>query len=165
MRCISAPRDDTARASCGNGAKANSYHFRPMFRTLKSNSPFSAPRDDTARASCGNGAKANSYHLSQRFLTLRYALISRGLRSRARSFGNGRRARVEPLRHSLPPTHSSFPPPMNLPTTRRTFLYTGASAASLALFDWNRLFAAEGVPQSVAELWADFDPCNRMGTE
>ncbi len=34
-----------------------------MFRTLKSNSPFSAPRDDTARASCGNGAKANSYHL------------------------------------------------------------------------------------------------------
>jgi hypothetical protein len=23
---ISAPRDDTARASCGNGAKANSYH-------------------------------------------------------------------------------------------------------------------------------------------
>jgi hypothetical protein len=33
-----------------------------MFRTLKSNSPFSAPRDDTARASCGNGAKANSYH-------------------------------------------------------------------------------------------------------
>jgi hypothetical protein len=28
-----------------------------MFRTLKSNSPFSAPRDDTARASCGNGAK------------------------------------------------------------------------------------------------------------
>ena len=31
--------------------------IRPMFRTLKSNSPFSAPRDDTARASCGNGAK------------------------------------------------------------------------------------------------------------
>ena len=24
---FSAPRDDTARASCGNGAKANSYHF------------------------------------------------------------------------------------------------------------------------------------------
>jgi len=23
---FSAPRDDTARASCGNGAKANSYH-------------------------------------------------------------------------------------------------------------------------------------------
>jgi hypothetical protein len=36
-----------------------------MFRTLKSNSPFSAPRDDTARASCGNGAKANSYHFEQ----------------------------------------------------------------------------------------------------
>ena len=31
--------------------------IHPMFRTLKSNSPFSAPRDDTARASCGNGAK------------------------------------------------------------------------------------------------------------
>jgi hypothetical protein len=30
-----------------------------MFRTLKSNSPFSAPRDDTARASCGNGAKSD----------------------------------------------------------------------------------------------------------
>ena len=29
----------------------------PMFRTLKSNSPFSAPRDNAARASCGNGAK------------------------------------------------------------------------------------------------------------
>ena len=25
---FSAPRDDTARASCGNGAKANSYHFQ-----------------------------------------------------------------------------------------------------------------------------------------
>ena len=37
--------------------------IRPMFRTLKSNSPFSAPRDDTARASCGNGPKAISYHL------------------------------------------------------------------------------------------------------
>jgi hypothetical protein len=24
---FSAPRDDTARASCGNGAKANSYHY------------------------------------------------------------------------------------------------------------------------------------------
>ena len=24
---FSAPRDDTARASCGNGAKANSYHL------------------------------------------------------------------------------------------------------------------------------------------
>jgi hypothetical protein len=27
---FSAPRDDTARASCGNGAKANSYHLNPF---------------------------------------------------------------------------------------------------------------------------------------
>jgi hypothetical protein len=27
-KSFSAPRDDTARASCGNGAKANSYHLR-----------------------------------------------------------------------------------------------------------------------------------------
>ena len=32
--------------------------IRPIFQTLKSNSPFSAPRDDTARASCGNGPKS-----------------------------------------------------------------------------------------------------------
>jgi hypothetical protein len=32
--------------------------IRPMFRTLKSNSPFSAPRDDTARAGCGNRGKS-----------------------------------------------------------------------------------------------------------
>ena len=38
-----------------------------MFRTLKSNSPFSAPRDDTARASCGNGPKAISYHFNEAF--------------------------------------------------------------------------------------------------
>ncbi len=34
-----------------------SPEIRPMFQTLKSNSPLSAPRDDTARATCGNGAK------------------------------------------------------------------------------------------------------------
>ncbi len=28
---FSAPRDDTARASCGNGAKANSYHSDACF--------------------------------------------------------------------------------------------------------------------------------------
>jgi AraC-like DNA-binding protein len=38
-----------------------------MFRTLKSNSPFSAPRDDTARASCRNEAKSD-------FLSLELAL-------------------------------------------------------------------------------------------
>lgn len=43
-------------------------------------------------------------------------------------------------------------------TTRRTLLQTGTAAASLSLFDLNRLFAAEDVPQSVQELWADFDP-------
>ena len=40
------------RARHGQG-----HETRPLFQTLKSNSPFSAPRDDTARASCGNGAK------------------------------------------------------------------------------------------------------------
>jgi hypothetical protein len=33
--------------------------IRPMFRTLKSNSPISAPRDDTVRAICRNGAKSD----------------------------------------------------------------------------------------------------------
>jgi dienelactone hydrolase len=47
---------------------------------------------------------------------------------------------------------------MTLETNRRTFLKTGATAASLSLFDLNRSFAAEAVPQSVEELWADFDP-------
>ncbi len=47
---------------------------------------------------------------------------------------------------------------MNLETNRRTFLQTGAALASLSLLDLHRLFAAEDVPQSVAELWADFDP-------
>ena len=47
---------------------------------------------------------------------------------------------------------------MRFETSRRTFLKTGAAAASLSLSDLNRLFAAEGVPQSVQELWADFDP-------
>ncbi|MFO1436890.1 MAG: dienelactone hydrolase family protein [Verrucomicrobiaceae bacterium] len=41
---------------------------------------------------------------------------------------------------------------------RRTFLQTGTAAASFSLFDLSQLFAAEGVPQSVPELWADFDP-------
>ena len=44
-------------------------------------------------------------------------------------------------------------------TTRRTLLQTGA-VASLSLFDLQNFFAAEGVPQSVLELWADFDPRN-----
>ena len=44
-----------------------------------------------------------------------------------------------------------------MPTTRRTLLRTGA-VASLSLLDLHSLFAAEGVPQSVQELWADFDP-------
>jgi hypothetical protein len=39
---------------------------------------------------------------------------------------------------------------------RRTILQTGA-VASLAFLDLQNLFAAEGVPQSVLELWADFD--------
>ena len=47
---------------------------------------------------------------------------------------------------------------MKLETNRRTFLQTGAAAASLSFFDLHSLFAAEGVPQSVQELWGDFDP-------
>jgi dienelactone hydrolase len=47
---------------------------------------------------------------------------------------------------------------MNFETNRRAFLQTGASVASLSLLDLHRLIAAEGVPQTVAELWADFDP-------
>ena len=42
-------------------------------------------------------------------------------------------------------------------TTRRTLLQNGA-VASLSLFDLQNLFAADGVPQSVVELWADSDP-------
>jgi len=42
-------------------------------------------------------------------------------------------------------------------TTRRAILQTGA-VASLSLFDLHSLSAANGVPQSVVELWADFDP-------
>jgi hypothetical protein len=42
-------------------------------------------------------------------------------------------------------------------TTRRTLLQTGA-VASLSLLDLPSLLAAEGVPQSVVDLWADFDP-------
>jgi dienelactone hydrolase len=47
---------------------------------------------------------------------------------------------------------------MNLKTTRRTLLQTGAAAASFSLFAQTELLAVEGIPQSVAELWADFDP-------
>lgn len=47
---------------------------------------------------------------------------------------------------------------MKLETNRRTFLQAGAAAASLSFFDLHSLFAAEAVPQTVAELWADFDP-------
>jgi len=42
-------------------------------------------------------------------------------------------------------------------TTRRTLLQSGAFA-SLSLFDQSSLMAAEPVPQSMLELWADFDP-------
>jgi hypothetical protein len=35
-----------------------SQEIRPVFQTLKSNSPLSALRDDTARATCGYGAKS-----------------------------------------------------------------------------------------------------------
>ena len=43
--------------------------------------------------------------------------------------------------------------------SRRTFLKTGAAtAASLSFLDLHALHAAEAVPQSVPELWADFDP-------
>ena len=43
-------------------------------------------------------------------------------------------------------------------TTRRTFLQTGAVATSLALLGNHQSLAAEAMPQSVRELWADFDP-------
>jgi hypothetical protein len=41
---------------------------------------------------------------------------------------------------------------------RRAFLRTGATAATFSLLDLQRVFAAEGTPQSVVNLWADFDP-------
>ena len=48
---------------------------------------------------------------------------------------------------------------MKLGTNRRSFLQSGAAVAAHSLLDLHRLLAAEaGVPQSVAELWADFDP-------
>ncbi len=47
---------------------------------------------------------------------------------------------------------------MNRQSTRRTFVQTGVTAASLSLFDSHFLLAAESMPQSVQELWADFDP-------
>jgi hypothetical protein len=39
---FSAPRDDTARASCGNGAKANSYHFHGKWRGMRKRSAWAA---------------------------------------------------------------------------------------------------------------------------
>ena len=41
---------------------------------------------------------------------------------------------------------------------RRIFLQAGTAAASFSFFGLNQLFAEEGIPQSVADLWADFDP-------
>lgn len=46
----------------------------------------------------------------------------------------------------------------SLRTDRRTFLRAGVAAASLSWLDLHRLLAVESMPQSVAELWADFDP-------
>lgn len=44
-------------------------------------------------------------------------------------------------------------------STRRQFLETSAAAVSLSAFDLSGLVAVDGdVPQSVIELWADFDP-------
>lgn len=47
---------------------------------------------------------------------------------------------------------------MNHTTNRRNFLQSGLSAASVSWLNLPALHAAEAVPQSVAELWADFDP-------
>ncbi len=47
---------------------------------------------------------------------------------------------------------------MRFETDRRTFLKAGAAAASLSLGDLHSLLATESVPNSVTELWADFDP-------
>jgi dienelactone hydrolase len=43
-------------------------------------------------------------------------------------------------------------------SNRRTFLQTAAAVASLSFLDLHSLLAAGNVPQSVPELWADFDP-------
>lgn len=43
-------------------------------------------------------------------------------------------------------------------SNRRTFLQAGTAVASLSFLDLHSLAAAEDVPQSVPELWADFDP-------
>jgi hypothetical protein len=43
-------------------------------------------------------------------------------------------------------------------SNRRIFLQAGAALASFPFLDPCSLLAAENVPQSVAELWADFDP-------
>jgi dienelactone hydrolase len=42
--------------------------------------------------------------------------------------------------------------------TRRDFLLNSALQAAAPLFATRSLLAAEGIPQSVLELWADFDP-------
>jgi hypothetical protein len=44
------------------------------------------------------------------------------------------------------------------PTTRRQFLRTSAALTTLPWLESKLAFAADGVPQSVGELWADFDP-------
>ena len=41
---------------------------------------------------------------------------------------------------------------------RRSFLRTSTVAATLPLLGLRETFAAPALPQSVAELWADFDP-------
>lgn len=46
----------------------------------------------------------------------------------------------------------------NLSTTRRHFLYSSTAIAAMPWFGTNIAFAAEAMPQSVQELWADFDP-------
>jgi hypothetical protein len=63
LAAFSAPRDDTARASCGNGAKRKLLSLRHQSaqkaietRSTPSGAWGRAPHDDGAR--CGNGAKS-----------------------------------------------------------------------------------------------------------
>ena len=42
--------------------------------------------------------------------------------------------------------------------TRRHFLHRSAALATLPWLGSNFALAADGMPQSVKELWADFDP-------
>jgi len=46
----------------------------------------------------------------------------------------------------------------SIPPTRRQFLGASAALAALPWLGSKLAFAADGVPQSVQELWADFDP-------